>query len=75
MTTITPEQRRAISEAGDSAIELADPQTGASYVLIPADLYRHMKGALEEQGDRSELEAWAKLARKARNLRAAEDPY
>jgi len=75
MTTITPEQRQAVAEAGDSPVELADPQTGTSYVLVRADLYRQMQERLEDDEDHREHRAWAKLARKARDEWARENPY
>jgi len=32
--TITPEQRQAVLHAGDSPVQLDDPQTGLTYVLL-----------------------------------------
>ncbi len=75
MTPITPEQRQAVDEAGESPVELADPQTGAAYVLLRADVYQRMQELLEQDEDRREHEAWAKLARKARDEWARENPY
>ena len=75
MTTITPEQRQAAVEAGDSPVELADPQTGITYVLMRADVYRRMQELLEKDEDRREHLAWAKLARKARDQWARENSY
>ena len=75
MTAITPEQRRAVAEAGDSPVELADPQTGAAYVLVRADVYQRMRESLEEGEDRRGHEAWAKLARKGRDQWARENAY
>jgi hypothetical protein len=75
MKTITPEQREAVAEAGDAPVELADPQTGRSYVLVRAEVYRQLQQRLEEEEDRREREAWAKLARKARDEWARENPY
>jgi PHD/YefM family antitoxin component YafN of YafNO toxin-antitoxin module len=75
MTTITPEQRQAAVEAGDSPVELADPQTGISYVLMRADIYRKMQEILETDEDLREHQAWAKLARRARDQWAQENPY
>jgi hypothetical protein len=34
MTTITPELRQAIAEAGDGPLRLIDPETNATYLLI-----------------------------------------
>jgi hypothetical protein len=75
MTTITPEQRQAVAEAGDSPVELADPQSGTAYVLVRADIFRRMQERLEEDEDRREHQGWAKLARKARDEWARENPY
>ena len=75
MTTITPEQRRALAEAGGSPIELADPQTGDAFVLVRAEVFRKMRDRLEEDEGRLEQEAWSKLARKARDEWAGENPY
>jgi hypothetical protein len=38
MTTITPEQRLAVENAGDDPILLIDPSTNAEYYLIKAIL-------------------------------------
>ncbi len=75
MTTITPEQRQAAAEAGDSPVELADSQTGTGYVLMRADVYRKMQELLETEEDRREQQAWAILARRARDQWAQENPY
>jgi hypothetical protein len=75
MTTITPEQRQAVADAGDLPVELADPQTGLAYVLMRAELYRQLQEQLEDNGDLREHRAWAKLARKARDDWARENPY
>ena len=45
MTVITPDQRRAAAEAGDAPIELAEPQTGDSFVLVRADLASEFPGS------------------------------
>ena len=75
MTVITPDQRQAAAEAGDAPVELADPQTGDSYVLVRADVFRRMSELLEDREDRLEHEAWATLSRRARGRWAAENPY
>jgi hypothetical protein len=75
MTIITPEQRQAVAEAGDSPVELADPQTGDAFVLIRAEVFRKLRDLLEEDESRHEQEAWSRLARKARDEWAAENPY
>jgi hypothetical protein len=75
MTTITPEQRLALAEAGDSPLELADPQTGDAFVLVRAEVYGKMRELLGEKEASREQEAWSKLARKARDQWAGENPY
>ena len=47
MTTITPEQRVAVAEAGDAPVELADPQTGTACVRLRAEVYQRMRELLE----------------------------
>jgi hypothetical protein len=42
MTTITPEIRRAIEQAGDTPPTVLDPETNRTYVLIPTEDYRRM---------------------------------
>jgi hypothetical protein len=37
MTTITPEQRHAIAEAGDRHPELFDPETNKTYFLVTSE--------------------------------------
>jgi hypothetical protein len=75
MTTITPEQRQAAVEAGDSPVELDDPQTGISYVLMRADVYRKMQELLETDEEHREHQAWARLARRARDQWARANAY
>jgi hypothetical protein len=75
MTTITPEQRTAVAEAGDAPVELADPQTGAAYVLMRAEVYEAMRELLEAAAARQEQAAWSRLARKARDEWARENAY
>jgi hypothetical protein len=75
MRTITAEQKQAVEEAGDSPVELEDPQTGAAYVLMRADVFRELRKLLEKDEDVREQEAWSKVARKARDEWARENPY
>lgn len=75
MTTITPEQRRAAADAGESPVELADPQTGNAYVLVRADVFRRLRELAESAEDQGEHEAWGRLARKARDQWAGENDY
>jgi hypothetical protein len=46
MTTITPEQRRLIEQAGSEPVRLEDPETHASYVLVKEETYRKLKDAV-----------------------------
>ena len=73
MTTLTPELLRAIEQAGYA--ELTDPSTNTAYVLVKADVFRRMQEVLEEDEDRREKEAWARLGRKARSEWAGDNPY
>jgi hypothetical protein len=75
MTAITPEQRQAAVAAGDLPVELADPQTGITYILIRSDVYQKMKRSMEVEEDDREHQAWSKLARKTRDDWAKENPY
>ena len=47
MTAITPELRRAIEQAGDSPVDLADPATNRRYVIIRAEEYERIKALSE----------------------------
>jgi len=75
MTTITPEQRLAVSEAGDSPVELGDPDTGDSFILVRAEVYRKMRELIAEDESGSDQAAWSRIARKARDEWARENPY
>ena len=75
MNIITPDQRRAAGEAGESPVELADLQTGDSFILVRADVFRGMRELLEDREDHIEHDAWASLSRRARARWAAENPY
>jgi hypothetical protein len=75
MATITPEQRREIEQAGEKPVELTDPSTNTAYVLVRADVFKRMQEIMEDEEDRREKEAWAKLGRKARSAWAEDNPY
>ena len=75
MTTITPEQRIAVAEAGEAPVELDDPQSGTTYVLMRADVYERMRSLLEDEEAHREQSAWSRLARKAREQWARENEY
>lgn len=73
MTTITPEPRIAVAEAGEAPVELADPRTGTTYVLLRADVYERMRSLAEDEESHREQSAWSGLARKARDQWAREN--
>ena len=51
---LTPEQRRAVEEAGDAPVRLEDPETKASYVIVREDVYRRLNAlAVVDHSDRS----------------------
>ena len=75
MTMITPELRQALEQAGDSPVELTDPETSAAYVLLKAEVYRRLRVALEEQRDRQEQDALLEMSRRNRLAWLAENPY
>ena len=39
MTTITPEIRHAIEQAGEEPVQLTDTETNSVYVIVRADIY------------------------------------
>jgi hypothetical protein len=45
MITITPEQRRAIEEAGEGPLRIEDPETHEVYVVIKEEDYRRLRTA------------------------------
>ncbi len=47
MTTITPEQRQLVEQAGGEAVRLADAETSQEYVILRADVYDRMRHLLE----------------------------
>ena len=64
--TITPELRHALEQAGDSPVELTDPRTNTSYVLVRSDLYHEMRELLEDERAREVLTKIAKRNAAAR---------
>ncbi len=54
MTTLTPEQRQLIEQAGIEPVRVEDPTTGAEYFIIRSDVYRKMRELVAiEHVDRS----------------------
>jgi hypothetical protein len=47
VSTITPELRQAIEEAGDAPPRIVDPETNIDYVLIRADVYENIRALVE----------------------------
>jgi hypothetical protein len=54
MTTITPEQRRLVEQAGAEPVRLEDPETRQDYVLLRREVYERLLELMEtERVDRS----------------------
>jgi hypothetical protein len=49
MIMLSPEQRRAIGEAGDRPVPIADPETHQTYVIIKAEVYDRLRAARDEE--------------------------
>jgi hypothetical protein len=47
LTSLTPEQRQLIEQAGDQPVRIEDPETQRAYMLIRADLYERVRDILE----------------------------
>jgi hypothetical protein len=75
MTTLTPEQRQAVEQAGNSPVEITDPQTTTAYILLRADVFRRMQEIVEEEQDRREQDALLARSRKNRLAWLEENPY
>ena len=43
MTTITPEIRQAIEQAGQQPVQLTDPETNSVYLIVRAEVYERMR--------------------------------
>jgi hypothetical protein len=43
---LTEEQHRLVEAAGDQPVEVVDPQSNRAYVLVPAELFEHIRPAL-----------------------------
>jgi hypothetical protein len=54
MTTITPEIRHAIEQAGERPVELTDPETNSVYVILRAEVFQRMR-LLRDDFDISEV--------------------
>ena len=49
MTTLTPELKQAIEQAGEKLVRLKDPHTRQAYVVLKAEVYENIREFL---GDR-----------------------
>lgn len=47
MTILTPEQSREVRRAGDRPVEVEDPITRESYVLVKAAVYEKLRELVE----------------------------
>lgn len=43
MVTISSEQRDLLKQAGGEPVRLVDPETNRQYVLLPAEIYEHLR--------------------------------
>ena len=50
MTTLTPELKQAIEQAGGELVRLEDPQTRQTYVLLKAEVYERIRETLGDEG-------------------------
>ena len=48
MTTITPEIRQAIEQAGEQPVQLTDPETNSVYIIVRADVYVRMRTSCDD---------------------------
>ena len=69
MNTLSPELRQAVEEAGDSPVQLMDPETLRTYVLVRSDQYQ----SLLDDEERREQAAFLRIAKKNAKARLAED--
>ena len=45
--TMTPEQEKAVDQAGDAPVVVEDPETHESYVIVKEETYRRLGRAVE----------------------------
>jgi len=73
---LTDEQRQALGGQSDEPVQVIDPRTKETYVLLRAELYERLKGLLEEEEEeKAERKAWLEAATKARRAWVQENPY
>jgi hypothetical protein len=66
---LTPEQHQFVAAAQGKPVEVIDPQTQQTYVLLPAEMYQRVRGFVEarvEQGQRCEKQGEAPVAQPMR---------
>ena len=61
MNTLTAELKRAVEQAGDSHVQLMNPETQQTYVLVSAEADERL---LLDEEDRSEPAAFLRAAKK-----------
>jgi hypothetical protein len=45
--TMTPEQKKAVDQAGDAPVVVEDPETHECYVIVKEERYRRLAKAVE----------------------------
>ena len=70
MDTLTPELKRAVEQADESSVQLADPETNRTYVLVSAEVYERL---LRDEEDRREQAAFLRAAKKNAKARLMGD--
>lgn len=51
MIDLTPDQRQAVEQNSDSPLRVRDPETNATYVLVPEDVYERLRQVLYDGSD------------------------
>jgi hypothetical protein len=72
MTTLTPELRQAVREAGNQPVPIIDPETNRRYVLVPADVFERLNLLVEHEPLSKEEQRW--LLREAGKRAGWDDP-
>jgi hypothetical protein len=50
MVTITPEQRHEIEKAGEKPVQLQDPESQATYILLKTEVYERIRPLPQDEG-------------------------
>ncbi|MGO9467821.1 MAG: hypothetical protein ACLQIB_22520 [Isosphaeraceae bacterium] len=48
MTTITPEIRQAIEQAGEQPVQLTDPETNSVYFILRGEVYERLRALCDD---------------------------